>query len=339
MFAATCSNSSNSMQSGPERTASECPAVHDPTTNPPIGHVFIIVLENESYEGTFGEQGDKCLKALAKQGTLLRQYYGIGHNSMDNYIAMVSGQSPNFVTQQDCPVFADFDSKASGVEDLKSRITNIERSVNTRESGRRREWRDRLKVSVTKSESGQSSQPQDYDQLVGAGCVYPQKEQKSSNIADQLTAAHKSWRAYMEGMSGHCEHPRLGEDDETYRATGDEYATRHNPFVYFHSLIDPKDSRPGDCHEYDVPLGTGDPSSEGLAKDLKHIENTPTYVFITPNLCHDGHNTPCVNEPAANRSHRLSGLFTNDPFSPRVGKRGANVTPNPWPDIHAFLAK
>src|SRR5260370_10514438 len=67
-------------------------------------HVFIIVLENESYEATFGP-GSKApylSKCLTRKGQLLTDYYGIGHNSLDNYIAMVSGQSPNPETQRDC---------------------------------------------------------------------------------------------------------------------------------------------------------------------------------------------------------------------------------------------
>ena len=35
-------------------------------------------------------------------------YYGVGHASLDNYIAMISGQAPNASTQADCGVFANF---------------------------------------------------------------------------------------------------------------------------------------------------------------------------------------------------------------------------------------
>src|SRR5689334_968899 len=63
-------------------------------------HVFIIVLENEGYDVTFGaNSGALYLNALARNGALLKNYYGIGHNSLDNYIAMVSGQAPNPATQ------------------------------------------------------------------------------------------------------------------------------------------------------------------------------------------------------------------------------------------------
>ena len=34
----------------------------------------------------------------------------------------------------------------------------------------------------------------------------------------------------------------------------------------------------------------------GLATDLKSIGTTPNFSFITPNLCYDGHDSPCINQ-------------------------------------------
>jgi hypothetical protein len=61
------------------------------------------------------------------------------------------------------------------------------------------------------------------------------------------------------------------------------YATRHNPFVYFHSIID----EPA-CAARVVDL-------KRLASDLQSVAATPNLVYITPNLCHDGHDAPCVD--------------------------------------------
>jgi phosphatidylinositol-3-phosphatase len=62
----------------------------------------------------------------------------------------------------------------------------------------------------------------------------------------------------------------------------DQYATRHNPFVYFHSIIDNEPN----CEANVVPLSS-------LDDDLKTADATPNFVFITPNLCNDGHDSPC----------------------------------------------
>src|SRR5258706_4478032 len=77
---------------------------------PPIRHVFTIILENKSYDETFGPNSlaPYLSKQLTAQGELLTNYYAIGHNSLPNYIALVSGQAPNAVTQSDCQIYQDF---------------------------------------------------------------------------------------------------------------------------------------------------------------------------------------------------------------------------------------
>ena len=71
-----------------------------------IKHVWLIILENKSYDATFTglNQNSYLWKTLPQQGVLLKKYYGTGHSSQDNYLAMVSGQAPNEDTQEDCSV-------------------------------------------------------------------------------------------------------------------------------------------------------------------------------------------------------------------------------------------
>jgi phosphatidylinositol-3-phosphatase len=77
---------------------------------PPVRHVFVINLENKGYTETFGpgSAAPYLSQTLPAQGALLSQYYGIGHESNDNYIAQISGQSPNLFTQSDCQSFVNF---------------------------------------------------------------------------------------------------------------------------------------------------------------------------------------------------------------------------------------
>ena len=70
-------------------------------------------------------------------------------------------------------------------------------------------------------------------------------------IADQLDAGGLAWRAYMEEMAdelgpANCVHPDPDGPDEP---EGGGYAATHNPFAYFHSLLDL-----GACAVNDVPL-------------------------------------------------------------------------------------
>jgi hypothetical protein len=226
-------------------------AAHAPSREPAPrkpGHIFIILLENESFSKTFAANSPAPYLAheLPAKGALLRNYYGVGHNSLDNYIALISGQAPNVATQRDCKKFTEF-------------------------------VMDQPKLD----ENGQA---------VGSGCVYPAIVPM---LGDQLEPAGKSWRGYMQDLGNdkskaieECGHPSIGADDPTTHQTpADQYATKHNPFYYFHSFIDQHDR----CVQHVVNLNH-------LSGDLKSIATTPNYSFITPNLCDDGHDAPCVDK-------------------------------------------
>ena len=76
---------------------------------PRIGHVFILVLENEGYRHTFGRASPATyLNHLRSQGALASNYFATSHFSLGNYIALISGQAPNPATEYDCPQFTEF---------------------------------------------------------------------------------------------------------------------------------------------------------------------------------------------------------------------------------------
>ncbi len=222
-------------------------SAHAETTARGVRHVFLIVLENQSFGTTFGPRSRAryLARTLTRRGMLLRRYYAIGHNSLDNYIALVSGQAPNEDTQADCVRYSEF----------------------------------RLRQPTLDARG----------QALGRGCVYPAIVK---TLPDQLEAAGLTWKGYMEDMgadprreSATCGHAALEREDPLQIATRrDEYADKHDPFVYFHSIID--DS--ARCNAHVVNL-------DALPKDLRRATTTPNYVFITPNLCHDGHDEPCVD--------------------------------------------
>ncbi len=280
------STSSSTAKAAPGSTATT--STSSGTGLPPIRHVFVIVLENEGYAATFGNpSGDPYLAStLPASGALLSDYYGIGHFSNDNYIAMISGQAPNPLNQADCQVFADFPQ------------------------------------SATLSPEGQIS---------GSGCVFPASV---PTVTDQLDGAHLTWKAYMEDMGNIpsreppvCAHPPVGSADGTQKAvSGDGYATRHDPFVYFHSIIDDTTL----CDTHVVPLGTTSgslPKSTprgvtGLATDLGSIGTTANFSFITPNLCNDGHDAPCINQQASPSAQTNIDAFLQS-WVPRITRSPA----------------
>jgi hypothetical protein len=120
-------------------------------------------------------------------------------------------------------------------------------------------------------------------------------------VADQLAAKGLSWKGYLEDMGTPCRHPALNGADDTQKAeVGDQYAARHNPFVYFHSIIDSPS-----CARNDVPLSR-------LPGDLGQVASTANLSVIVPNLCDDGHDAPCVGKDVA--GSRAGGLASVDHF-------------------------
>jgi hypothetical protein len=116
-------------------------------------------------------------------------------------------------------------------------------------------------------------------QVLGDGCVYPASVK---TLPDQLTAKKLLWKGYMEDMPAPCTHPETGQKDPYVGVSANgAYATRHNPFVYFHSIVDSPD-----CAKNDVPLTQ-------LETDLASIKTTANYNMVTPNVCNDGHDAKC----------------------------------------------
>jgi phosphatidylinositol-3-phosphatase len=120
------------------------------------------------------------------------------------------------------------------------------------------------------------------NQAVGSGCVFPRGV---DSLPRQLTRAGITWRGYMQQMRKPCDHPKLGEPDPTQHATAhDNYAVRHNPFMYFQAIT----GRQKYCRHHVRPL-------TDLRHDLLKAKHTPRLAYISPDLCRDGHDETCAN--------------------------------------------
>jgi len=223
---------------------------------PHIRHVFIIILENKGFDETFGP------------------------SSPAPYLSQQLTQQGQLLRQY----------YATGHVSLDNYISLV--------SGQAPNAQTQADCMIYTDFVGASSLDAD-GQAVGQGCVYPAFV---PTIADQLPTVHRTWKGYMQDMGNGagepttCRHPQLNSQDHTQSARmGDQYAARHNPFVYFHSIIDSPI-----CDTNVVPL-------TALPVDLQHTRTTPNYVFITPNLCEDGHDAPCVDG-------RPGGLVSADLF-------------------------
>ena len=272
-------------------------AKHKPATQDGLGiahgkikHVWLIILENKSYDASFtGLNHNTYLwQTLPRQGVLLKNYYGTGHFSQDNYISLVSGQATESDTQDDCPFYNHF-------------AGHVDRSGSLR----------------TNPNYGQMTSAAGPNAAPGAnGCVYPKSV---PTLFNQLDQAHVSWKGYAQdlgnpdpsgtaphsagtnvcgapfaqpGPAGSTTDPSPGSADAT-----DQYVPKHFPFVWFESVL-----QSGDCNAKHIVNVFS--KSGGLAHDLKHESTTPAFSWITPNNCSDAHDAVC-------HGNNLSGGFSN----------------------------
>jgi hypothetical protein len=260
-----------------------------------IKHVWLIILENKSYDASFtGLNHNTYLwQTLPRQGVLLKNYYGTGHFSQDNYISLVSGQATESDTQSDCPFYNRF----AGHVDLTGSLHS------------------NPNFGQMTSAAGPNAAP-------GAnGCVYPAAV---PTLFNQLDKAHVSWKGYAQdldnpdpGSAPHsvgvqsCGAPfaQPGPAGSTTQANPgsanatDQYVPKHFPFPWFESILGS-----GDCnakHIANVFSNHG-----GLYHDLKHESSTPAFSWITPDNCSDAHDAVC-------HGNNLSGGFAN-PTTPKA---------------------
>jgi len=262
----------------------------------PVGavkHVWLIILENKSYDATFTSlnQNSYLWKTLPSQGALLKNYYGTGHFSLDNYTSMVSGQGPSPANQNDCPVYAD----AQG-----SVLTSHLKDGPTTDRGQFAEtgapYANPVPGGAAEGAHG------------GTGCVYPASV---PSLFNQLDANGVSWKGYAQDLGNpdatgpahavnKCGGPGdpsgVGVTNPGSANATDQYVPKHFPFPWFESLL----KNNSDCTSSEI--ANIDDGTNGLVHDLQSEATTPAFSWITPNNCSDAHDAICAG-------NNLSGAF------------------------------
>ena len=141
--------------------------------------------------------------------------------------------------------------------------------------------------------------------VAGKGCVYPDT---ALTLGDQVTSDGKVWGAYIDAMGKTtCQHPNSGASTGlALPGTEPGYDVLHNPFVFFHSLLDA-----GDCFNDDHDLGK-------LPSALTSASRTPRFSFVAPDACADG--DPVAVQPPAGAG-TTTGTTTSGTTTSGTGDR------------------
>ncbi len=301
-----------------------------------IKHVWLIILENKSYDATFTglNQNSYLWKDLPAQGALLTNYYGTGHSSMDNYLSVVSGQAPSEDVQDDCSTTDNLLNLNSGIETAGGSL-----AANTN-------YGQVLSKSGPNVSLGQN------------GCTLPTNV---PTLFNQLNAAGQTWKDYDQDLGGeqnYLQHPDTpfqsgtvpGREDASCGGAGiaannantdplnlstppggavtsftgaqsassggtdyvDQYVAKHNPVPWFESLTGQQNASGPATPPLNEPANGGtncdanhvvnlDNPTTGLVADLKN-NTVPAFSWITPDNCSDAHDAVC-------KGNNLSGAF------------------------------
>ena len=151
-----------------------------------------------------------------------------------------------------------------------------------------------------------------YGQLSGEGCVFPKY------VPDDRLPAGRQAPELARVRPGHGQRPaprRDGDDQgrarpaairrsaavdltDTTGPANDSYATRHNPFMYFASIIDNKSL----CDSHVLSLHAR------WRRTSSSASTTPNYSMVTPNTCADGHDWPKCQDGSPGRLPRVNAV-------------------------------
>src|SRR5258708_5008298 len=103
----------------------------------------------------------------------------------------------------------------------------------------------------------------------------------TNHLTFLLSSKGITWKSYQEDISGgNCP-----------LETNGLYAPKHNPMIFFDDVTDQNNPVSVNCSLHIRPFTE-------LSQDIKN-NVVPQYSFITPNLCHDMHNTSDCSGPDA----------------------------------------
>jgi phospholipase C len=235
--------------------AAEGPVPVSAPTMPKLNHVFIIVLENHSFNDIRGNALMPFINGLADHSAVATAYSATAHPSLPNYLAMIGGSSFNVASDNPpdwqsttCTPFTDNGAvcplQGNGTETATG-ASILGKNIGDQLLAAKRSWKSYQ----------QNLPPEGVDGVDFSDGVYSNLSDFSAILPDASTT-----------------------NADMINAIAHFYAVKHNPFAYFASgqgLLNPQ-------HQ------AGFDGASGLYADLR-AGTVRALSFIVPNQCNDEH--------------------------------------------------
>jgi hypothetical protein len=272
-----------------------------------LDHVFLIVMENRTDTDILGNANAPFINSYAKLVNQATDYFAVGHPSAPNYLEIVGGSNfgvasdfwPNWI-QTGC---VDNAPNSTGCNNAVTPIAVAQL--------------DNPVVATATNSTQCNGQISLSGPPLPNNCAlrdYPATLFTPKSIADQLVAAHKTWKTYQESLP--TVEPGVAQVNYSDGAWSNLspaavfapgpiqklYAVKHDPFVYFQNIEVGEDENLSleQVKDFDGP--------DGLWADLQ--SDAPNFSFIVPNQCHDMHGFVSGGTPiCSSLTAAESGLF------------------------------
>ena len=267
---------------------------------PHLDHVYVILMENHGYQQVINNPNEPYLNRLiaSRSVNLATNYFAVGHPSLTNYLEIVGGS--NFGVRSDNPPNW---HNGTCQPNLESGLVNADNAGGGTppvaiEAGAVCPIAGSGMDAATEAvDNWNQITPPYFNFLANIDGVksVPAAPTTGKTIADQLAQAGLSWKSYQESL------PASGADGVNFsNATASnlsnftvlapltsgnvvqDYAAKHNPFVYFKSVQE------GRSAELGLGNVVGFDGPGGLYADLA-TGSVPHFSFIAPNQCNDQH--------------------------------------------------
>jgi hypothetical protein len=265
-----------------------------------LDHVFVIMMENHSYLQIVGNPNAPFANNYMKMANAAKNYFAVGHPSSTNYLEVVGGS--NFGVRSDnSPDW----HNANCITNLASKtvVTDIPSSPPVCPIAGWGTDAETPRIDLTNECPSTSPCPPGLIDIDGIKSISAASNTAGKMIADQLAERGMTWKSYQESLppvtwKGHAPADGVNYSDGFFTDTTNLvtsslpnetqtliklYAAKHNPFVYFQSVQDGKQS--SGLSLWNVVGFAGD---GGLFADLTS-GHVPAFSFIAPNQCNDQH--------------------------------------------------